>query len=228
MPYFRPILAILTLLIIAEGLMALSVVAKRSGWEPRELGRTAHAQGDCTEVLTLGPETESQVTDQFEIAQNSFRVSGEVSSLEETSPLLQISPEDETGQPVSLIPSYQEGPFDQLVLEGPGTFTLDITARGAEYTITVEDCEAPPPGDPGDKGGNTESTDPQPTPTPPPTPPPRPTPAPQPTPPPTPAPQPSDETLMKAGGPKDGLVPLMPNGGCPKEFPVKKGHACYR
>ena len=47
-----------------------------------------------------------------------------------------------------------------------------------------------------------------------------PQPPPQPTP--TPAPQ------FKAGGSEAGPVPLMPSGGCPKEFPVKQGNACYR
>ena len=34
-------------------------------------------------------------------------------------------------------------------------------------------------------------------------------------------------TLFNAGGPSDGPVPTMPNGGCPKEFPVQLGHDCY-
>jgi hypothetical protein len=48
-----------------------------------------------------------------------------------------------------------------------------------------------------------------------------------PTPPPTPPPAPkTDGSLMNAGGPKDGLVPRMPGGGCPKEFPKERGDAC--
>ena len=42
-------------------------------------------------------------------------------------------------------------------------------------------------------------------------------------PPPPPAPAPPFNT----GGPSDGPVPVMPNGGCPKEFPVEHEHACY-
>jgi hypothetical protein len=30
-----------------------------------------------------------------------------------------------------------------------------------------------------------------------------------------------------AGGPRDGPVPLMPGGGCPFEYPVERGGACY-
>jgi hypothetical protein len=33
--------------------------------------------------------------------------------------------------------------------------------------------------------------------------------------------------LMDAGGSSSGPVPLMPDGGCPAEFPVKQGEACY-
>jgi hypothetical protein len=35
--------------------------------------------------------------------------------------------------------------------------------------------------------------------------------------------------LMSAGGPTEGEpVPIMPGGGCPAEFPIKRGAACYR
>lgn len=50
-----------------------------------------------------------------------------------------------------------------------------------------------------------------------------------PTPPPAPPPAlKTDGALMNAGGPKDGLVPRMPGGGCPKEFPNERGDACFR
>ena len=37
----------------------------------------------------------------------------------------------------------------------------------------------------------------------------------------------NDDNLFNSGGPKDGPVPLMPDGGCPEEFPAKKDGACY-
>jgi hypothetical protein len=37
----------------------------------------------------------------------------------------------------------------------------------------------------------------------------------------------SNQTLLEAGGPGDTHVPLMPGGGCPKEFPLNKGEACH-
>jgi hypothetical protein len=33
--------------------------------------------------------------------------------------------------------------------------------------------------------------------------------------------------LMDAGGPAAGPVPLMPGGGCPEEYPVRRHDACY-
>src|SRR5215212_9357990 len=75
-----------------------------------------------------------------------------------------------------------------------------------------------------------QGTTPAPEPPPAPQPQPPPSPKPQPTPTPrTPAPQPEPAPpppLMKAGGPQRGPVPVMPNGTCPKEFPVKQGGTC--
>jgi endonuclease YncB( thermonuclease family) len=51
---------------------------------------------------------------------------------------------------------------------------------------------------------------------------------PQPT---TPAPPPPplpDRTVLDSGGPEYGPVPLMPDGGCPVEYPVERGDLCYR
>ena len=51
----------------------------------------------------------------------------------------------------------------------------------------------------------------------------------------TPSPEPPDPpdsspdsgTLMNAGGPERGPVPVMPNGRCPLELPVMQDGACY-
>ena len=42
----------------------------------------------------------------------------------------------------------------------------------------------------------------------------------------SPTPQPPRD-LFNSGGPTHGPVPLMPDGGCPKEFPVKHNGLCY-
>jgi hypothetical protein len=45
---------------------------------------------------------------------------------------------------------------------------------------------------------------------------------------PSPAPtSPTPDPSLDAGGPRGGPVPLMPGGGCPFEYPVKRGGACY-
>jgi hypothetical protein len=33
--------------------------------------------------------------------------------------------------------------------------------------------------------------------------------------------------LLEAGGPTSGPLPLMPDGGCPREFPIMRDEACY-
>lgn len=43
----------------------------------------------------------------------------------------------------------------------------------------------------------------------------------------TPAPTRERGPLMDAGGPTAGPVPLMPGGGCPEEYPVRRHGACY-
>ena len=37
----------------------------------------------------------------------------------------------------------------------------------------------------------------------------------------------SGENLLEAGGPGTGPLPLMPGGGCPKEFPLQEGGSCH-
>jgi hypothetical protein len=47
---------------------------------------------------------------------------------------------------------------------------------------------------------------------------------------PSPSPKPGpqgDRNLLDAGGPTKGPVPLMPDGGCPKEFPTEHNNLCY-
>jgi hypothetical protein len=38
----------------------------------------------------------------------------------------------------------------------------------------------------------------------------------------------SGGSLLDAGGPQDGPAPLMPGGGCPREFPAEVAGACRR
>lgn len=36
-----------------------------------------------------------------------------------------------------------------------------------------------------------------------------------------------DDSLLSAGGPVAGPVPIMPDGSCPRELPIKHNGACY-
>ena len=53
------------------------------------------------------------------------------------------------------------------------------------------------------------------------------TPSPDPDPPDLLDPSPDSGTLMSAGGPMRGPVPVMPNGSCPQELPIMQNGACY-
>ncbi len=39
---------------------------------------------------------------------------------------------------------------------------------------------------------------------------------------------PPGRTMLESGGPENGPVPLMPDGGCPAELPVERADLCYR
>jgi hypothetical protein len=38
---------------------------------------------------------------------------------------------------------------------------------------------------------------------------------------------PAPTTVLDSGGPEHGPVPQLPGGGCPEEYPVERGGACY-
>ena len=64
-----------------------------------------------------------------------------------------------------------------------------------------------------------------------PVPPPEPPTSPPPTttsPPPTTTSPPPEPTILDGGGPENGTAPLMPDGSCPVEYPVKRDGLCHR
>lgn len=110
----------------------------------------------------------------------------------------------------------QRDPSDPNVLDedndGEACETFDYGTGGQP------DGNSENSGSRGSNGGSGDSTTPSPSPEP----------FPSPSPSPSPSPPPSSDTLMEAGGPTSGPVPLMASGECPKEFPVQQGGACYR
>ena len=192
-------------------LAVVSALMVTVGWVMRGPARerTAQAQDQCTEVLTIGPETENIISEPFEITGNTFRLSGDLTFLTEGGlPGISITPMDEQGNSVGFFPIDQEGPFTENVLEGPGTFTLEITTiNQVEYTITVEDCGSSPTG-----GGAAQYDDSSVAP-----------PAEAPV-----APPADDPSLFESGGPEEGPAPVMPGGACPPEFPNARDGGCWR
>ena len=109
------------------------------------------------------------------------------------------------------------GTTSLLIQNGPGDYVVTVGFVGSGYTVTVEECAGGPDG-----GSRTTSTSVPPD-------------SSASAPPSTPARAPRDSTLdagpdtdlFESGGPQSGPLPLMPDGGCPKEFPVKTNGACY-
>jgi hypothetical protein len=114
--------------------------------------------------------------------------------------------------PESIITLERPGSDTSYVNAGAGTYYLSIGSANATWTVTVEECDASaPPGTPNPGSASASATKPAPTP-------------------PSGSPSPKskpDRNLFESGGPTSGPLPLMPNGGCPREFPVQRGQACY-
>jgi hypothetical protein len=112
--------------------------------------------------------------------------------------------------PESVITSESPGSDTSYVDAGAGTYYLSIESANATWTVTVEECSAPAqtasPTPPGSASAPAS------------------TPAPDP---PPPKPKKPKRDLFDSGGPTSGPLPLMPNGGCPREFPVQRGKGCY-
>jgi hypothetical protein len=86
---------------------------------------------------------ENQITPDFNITGNTFRVSYEITDVDEDpgsdSFLIRAIGEDgfQTGDSVLV---FDEGSDSMNILEGPGAFSLEIESEGLEYTVIVEDC----------------------------------------------------------------------------------------
>ena len=196
--------------------------------------RKAYAQQNCDEVQTFTGNGIKE-TQPFTVTSDTWRLRYDYES---TAPDQQSSSFDmsvyKTGNtiPESVITLERPGSNTSNVNAGAGTYYLSIESANTTWTVTVEDCSAlAPPGSPNPKGSASSSapaTTPASTPayTPASTsPPPKPKPSPQPKPPPKPEPK---RAHLDSGGPENGGVPLMPDGGCPAEFPSRRGSLCYQ
>jgi hypothetical protein len=214
--------------------LALAMLALSLGyWLYGSGGTEVQAQEDCREIFSLGPETENQITEPFNIGGNSFRVLGDLRNTDPKDCIQSLTTrpiDQDTDLAADVILTQDVGLFEETVLEGPGTFALEIevgVGSNVENTVRVEDCGATPRGGPGEPKGGSTNPNTSPAPKTPASPPKMSSPAPK-TPPPapkTPAPKESG-SLMKAGGPSEGSVPSMPGGGWPQEFPTMRDRVC--
>jgi len=203
---------ILALLAVSV-LVVCSAFVLRDSWEAFEKPRPAQAQttGNCpnAQLIDTFEGSGDQQTDTFDTTTDSFRVSYNVTGSEPNIPaFLGISVIDANDpNQISVGDASQDGDGrgETFVNAPAGTYFLDIIFAGGNYTITVEQCEG---------GGASQGVPPS---------------SPPVSSPPTSSPidERPDENLLEAGGPKSGPFPLMPDGTCPEEFPVKRGGACY-
>jgi hypothetical protein len=198
--------------ILAFALLVLCATSLRLAWGisgefPIHPGAPAFAQQQgrgCT-TLTEIEGRGNQQREPFRIAGQSFKVAFEAGNPGETDGYAFVNVIDENDgivQPDSQdlssdSPTRVEG--EATFSSGPGEYLIEISSEEASYALTVEDCD-------GSSAVRTASQ--------------RPVALPR-------TGQAETRRLLEAGGPTDGPVPVMPNGGCPKEYPVERSGACH-
>jgi hypothetical protein len=225
-------IAFLSLIVVFGAFAVYLGLMAEASWDDT---RKANAQQNCDELQTFSGNGIKE-TQPFTVTSDTWRLRYDVQS---TSTDQQSSSFDmsvyKTGNtiPESVITPESPGSDTTYVNAGAGTYYLSIGSANATWTVTVEECSASaPPGSP-NPGGSASTSAPATTPTSTPastSPPPKPKPQPKPDPQPKPEPQPKSKTkgnLFDSGGPTVGPAPLMPDGGCPKEYPIKRAGACY-
>ena len=178
-----------------------------SGQFPIHLGAPAFAQqqgGGCTSMTEIEGRGDQQ-SEPLRIAGQSFRVVFEADNPGETDGYAFFDVIDENDGIVQ--PDSQDLSSDSAsrvegeatFSSGPGEYVIEIASAEASYTLTVEDCD----------GSSAVRTATQ-----------RPVALPR-------TGQGGTRRLLEAGGLTDGPVPVIPGGGCPKEYPVERSGACH-
>ena len=202
-------IAFLSVILLLVGLGFDLCLLVRVSWDDI---RKAYAQQNCEAVQTFSGEG-TKDTQPFKVTGDTWRLRYDFQS---TAPDQQSSTFDmsvyKTGNtiPESVITSDNPGSDTSYVDAGAGTYYLSIESANATWTVTVEECSASAQtGSPTPPGSASAPAS---------------TPAPDP---PSPKPKKPKRDLFDSGGPTSGPLPLMPNGGCPRVFPVQRGKACY-
>lgn len=86
--------------------------------------------------------TENQLTPEFEITGQTFRISFDIVEVTDPDgfPQLEADVLDESGNPIGQGFLTFEEDGSENIIAGPGTFSLDIRANDVSYEITVEHC----------------------------------------------------------------------------------------
>src|ERR671913_2467636 len=201
----------LSLIVLFVGFAVYLGLMAEASWDDT---RKASAQQNCDEVQTFSGSGIKE-TQPFTVTSDTWRLRYDVQS---TSTDQQSSSFDmsvyKTGNtiPESVITLERPGSDTSYVNAGAGTYYLSIGSANATWTVTVEDCSASAPSGSSKPPGSASASAPANTPasTPAPASPSRKQPKP-------------DRNLFESGGPTSGPLPLMPNGGCPREFQVQRG-----
>jgi hypothetical protein len=178
--------------------------------------RKAYAQQNCDTVQTF---TGNGIKDtqSFTVTSDTWRLrySFESTTEDQQSGSLEMTVYKPGNTiPESVITLERPGSDTSYVNAGAGTYYLSIGSANATWTVDVEECDASaPPGtpNPGQASASGSASTPASTPEP----------GSQ-----KPKSKP-ERDLFESGGPTSGPLPLMPNGGCPQEFPERRGKACY-
>ena len=174
--------------------------------------RKAYAQQNCEAVQTFSGDGIKD-TQPFTVTGDTWRLRYDFQS---TAPDQQSSSFDmsvyKTGNtiPETVITSESPGSDTSYVNAGAGTYYLSIESANATWTVIVEECSASAQTGSSTPPGSASA--------------PASTPAPDS---PSRKPKKPKRDLFDSGGPTSGPLPLMPNGGCPQEFPERRGKACY-
>ncbi len=198
--------------ILAFALLGLCATSLRLAWGISSeftihFGAPAFAQqqgGGCTTLTEIEGRGDQQ-SEPFRIAGQSFKIAFEADNPGETDGYAFFNVIDENDgivQPDSQdlssdSPTRVEG--EATFSSGPGEYLIEISSEEASYALTVEDCD-------GSSAVQTASQ--------------RPVALPR-------TGQAETRRLLEAGGPTDGPVPAMPDGGCPKEYPFDRSGACH-
>jgi hypothetical protein len=169
-------------------------------------------------------------TELFRVTSGDWRVDWEYPGVERGVDLsLSIEPYNQNNEFVTVTRAPDSGNQGFFKIKStPGNYYFVILGEGPDrqYTLTVDNCAgaagsaagtASPTAGASPTASATATASPSPTPAPT---------TPEPAPSPSPTPQPNPD-LFDSGGPTIGPAPLMPGGGCPKEYPVRQDDACY-